>query len=955
MRALNALVLIALSVPLVALDVPDTISAASRIDPVEFSKLIDNPTQFMGSMLRFKCTFVQLGNLYDPLSTGFPPDRYLNMVVWDDRAKVWDPDVRAKPIGTLYASKDLDLAQRLPSLKKFQRLEVVGLVTGMSHDLPVIDVKEIDLIDNDGSFDDNSVYHVQQGVALSADNQHDLADGHFLQALDNDLPLYGRIEVQVLRAHELVDANRFKDASAVLTKALADARKDEEISDADLAQMHALLAKSDNESAETAAPAQRQQLLVAAVEHARKALDKDPGIADAYAVLGISLAGLGQFDEARRECDNALRLRPNDAEVRWYLGRILDQQGQHDDAIEALKKAIDITPKDARIHKAVAAAYYHRGLQGGANGAGDLATAMREYDIALRLSPGDPEVIYLSGLVIKAGAEAGVELPINGSKQAATRDLAIEKYKAALNADDGFAPAHHALAEVYRQEGMQDEALAQYQRVVELQPDDFDSVAALANYLQSQGHPADAIAAYQHYLATHPGDPSTLGALARLCQVSGDPKVGANYLSDLQSAHSHSPNDAPTSLALANYDLQSGFAADAAPLALSAWTNADLALKPAAAGAYGKALFQQGRIKDAILPLSAVLDQTSDEEVVDDLGWSYVATGKGNQVPAVANKLRTAAYTTDASAEFLGWVSYLSGDYPGAEQILAKAKFATPAARGYRLGMTEYKQGPTRYDEAKANLTAAKELPDIPLYANAQRDVSEALKAIDAVQKPSLDADNAKRQADDDAKAQEAAKAMAELKAAEAAKEAEDAKNAAPAPAPTATPAAAPAPADGGDPVAAAATAGKAQFDADNVKGAIDTLSPVASKLTDETALIDLGWSYVATDRINDASLIADQLKGLPNKTDAQLEFQGWNQYLNGDYRGAEQTLKHATIADPVVKNYRLGMVLFKQGPPRYPEARALLDQGKNVTGHPSLFANAKADCEAALKTINAQ
>ena len=43
--------------------------------------------------------------------------------------------------------------------------------------------------------------------------------------------------------------------------------------------------------------------------------------------LGISLAGLEQYDEAKRQCQRAIRLQPENAEVRWYLGRILICKG----------------------------------------------------------------------------------------------------------------------------------------------------------------------------------------------------------------------------------------------------------------------------------------------------------------------------------------------------------------------------------------------------------------------------------------------------------------------------------------------------------------------------------------------------------------------------------------------------------------------------------------------------
>jgi tetratricopeptide (TPR) repeat protein len=730
-RPINLLVVLACSIPAAPGAVSETLKAQKRIQPVELEQLLSAPEQFQTSLVKFTCVFAELGNLFDTLHTNFRPERYYNLVVWDDDAKLWDPAVRSDPLLSVYLSKDLKFTEGLADLHKYQVVEIIGRVTSVADGRPWLDVTKIRPVTGAGAFSDNSIYHIQQALALGNDGVRDLADEHFLEALKEPLPPQGHALVQEMRARQLVAAGRYKDAIVALDDAIATLPTDARVADPELAQLHALLAKAQNESAETASTSQRQELLGSAVTHARTALAHDPSLADAYAVLGISLAGLGQFDEARRECDNALRLRPNDAEVRWYLGRILDQQGKYDESIDALKKAIDLTPKDARIHKAIAGAYHHRGVKGGPNGGVDLTTALREYDIALRLNPTDTEVNYLAGLVVEAAAEAGAEIQTATGKQAATRDMAAERYKSALSGDETFAPAHRALADLYRNQGRFEDAAAQYLRVVELQPDDFDSVTALAGFLDSQSKSAEAIATYEGFLAKHPQHPEALAALARSYQQAGDAQRSRQLASQLEQQVKAKPKSASALLALAEYRLAIGEAGSASDLAKKAWDLADRSSKTRAAATFGKARWELGDVKGALSALAPIIDQTTDKQAMLDLGWAYVVSGKLNEAKAVADKLRTPTFAGPASLEFLGWMNYLTGDFQQAEQQLRKASIKDPLIKAYRLGMTLFKQGPTRFQEARPLLNAAKNLTVRPgISDQAPREVSAALKVI---------------------------------------------------------------------------------------------------------------------------------------------------------------------------------------------------------------------------------
>ena len=94
-----------------------------------------------------------------------------------------------------------------------------------------------------GTFSDVSVYHIEQGNALAAENAYDLAEDHYVAALGEHLPVYDRIQISYLRAKNLMSWAKYNDCARVLREALALT----ETTDTDrftLASMNYLLAKS---------------------------------------------------------------------------------------------------------------------------------------------------------------------------------------------------------------------------------------------------------------------------------------------------------------------------------------------------------------------------------------------------------------------------------------------------------------------------------------------------------------------------------------------------------------------------------------------------------------------------------------------------------------------------------------------------------------------------------------
>src|SRR5262249_27068953 len=132
----------------------------------------------------------------------------------------------------------------------------------------------------------------------------------------------------------------------------------------------------------------------------RQALAIDPWRMEAHANLGSALDDSGRIDEAMREYDTALRLRPS-AEVYNNIGLVFMRRNRPPDAVVALRKTIAIRG-DIPIG--------HENLGRALDAAGDPAGAAAAYATALRLNPNSASARdALAALEGRAAKPAAVE------------------------------------------------------------------------------------------------------------------------------------------------------------------------------------------------------------------------------------------------------------------------------------------------------------------------------------------------------------------------------------------------------------------------------------------------------------------------------------------------------------------------------------------------------------------
>ncbi|NRA40355.1 MAG: tetratricopeptide repeat protein [Planctomycetes bacterium] len=780
---------------------------AERMDVhrVDLRTLSDRPSNYDGLRVQFRAIFVERGDLFYSFHTQFRDVSDINLVLWDDQDDIWVPETRAKAIGSAYFNKRRARTSGITELKKYQPIDVIGQVVSSYGQTPWIDIHSITLVDDIGRYSDASVFLLQQGAELAEKGSYALADQNFESALASSLATDARIAALELRATNLLNWGKFKRAVEVTIEALAlHGRWQGDVLPTKLSQLHYLAAKGYSESAaysqahgDDAGTAEVD--FQKSIDHAQLSVTLDPDNGDAFAILGIGLSGLEKYDEARVHCQRAILMRPSNATIRWYLGRILDRQGEYEEAISVLNRAIDLSPKDYRIHKTIAMVYLHRSDANTKTANTDRVTALREFDIAIRLNNADADLFYFSGLVIEKAALVKQKVRIGKAYTLATAKLASGRFHKCVDVDDTYLVAVRKLADYYRGIKKHDEAVGFFKRALELDPANEELYADLGVYFTELGKLVDAYDVYAAYQLRQPKHLDTLYALGKL---SLDIAVAETDAGKKQETYKRGIAWHENLVRIENKHAMGHADLTEMYVEVGDWRNAvkhgDIALAELGEASAKTRVYRNkaiahwamDEVDNTIGALATQSEGSKDMRVISALGWS-LSTKPSKAVDALATaKIAVALDGKSADAqELLGWAQYLNADYAAAEKTLSTVGGLGKELKGYRLGMAIYQQGAERYADAKELLKAGAGLRDKrSILRNAGKEVSLAQRAIrdydkgmqrknasnakaaaakakkDAVAKKSAD-DKAKRAAAEKAKQDSAAKRAADEKA----------------------------------------------------------------------------------------------------------------------------------------------------------------------------------------------
>ena len=285
----------------------------------------------------------------------------------------------------------------------------------------------------------------------------------------------------------------------------------------------------------------RQSLIYADLETLwRDTLAKNPACWMAHNNLGFVLRDTGRTDEAIREYQAVIRLKPDYAEAYNNLGSALADKGQVDEAIQSYQEAIRLRPDLADV-------YCNLGISLGKQGRID--EAIREYREAIRLNPDNPKATYNLGTILGQKGELA-EAAANLQKTIAIRpdfalarhnlgcillhqgkvDDAITQFQAALNTEPDQPMIHCEFANALIKKNKVDEAVAHYERALEIDPNYADAHRFLGvALLYYKASPDAAISHFQKALELNPASAEVNNHLGIAFDRKGRAVEARNY------------------------------------------------------------------------------------------------------------------------------------------------------------------------------------------------------------------------------------------------------------------------------------------------------------------------------------------------------------------------------------------------------------------------------------------
>jgi tetratricopeptide (TPR) repeat protein len=239
----------------------------------------------------------------------------------------------------------------------------------------------------------------------------------------------------------------------------------------------------------------QQARLDEAIVLLRRALVRDPTLAEAHNHAGWVLHSMQRHDEAVACFDHALALDRDYAEAHFNRGTALQALRRYESAIASYEASLEIEPDIPAIR-------YDLGTSLQAIGRHEAAIAQYEQALAT-----DPD--YL-----RARTALGMALQTIGR-----HDAAIAHYERALAADPGLAEVHDRLGGALQFLGRHDAAIVCHERALALDPDNADAHNNLGLALHAANRPSQAIGHYERALAIRPGFASTHNNLGLALQA----------------------------------------------------------------------------------------------------------------------------------------------------------------------------------------------------------------------------------------------------------------------------------------------------------------------------------------------------------------------------------------------------------------------------------------------------
>jgi tetratricopeptide (TPR) repeat protein len=217
-----------------------------------------------------------------------------------------------------------------------------------------------------------------------------------------------------------------------------------------------------------------------AVKDYEKAIAIKPDYSKAHFNLGCTLQELGQLDASAKSFEKALVIEPNYAEAHNNLGITLKDLRQLDAAVKSFKKAIAIKPDYVEAHYSLGATFQELG---------QLDDAVKSYKEVVNIEPDFAEMHNNLGVIL------------NKLNQ---KDAALKSLETAVAIKPDFAEAHYNLGNALNDLGQLDMATKSYERALAIKPDYAEAHNNLGNTLNDLGQHDDAVKRFEKAIAIQP-------------------------------------------------------------------------------------------------------------------------------------------------------------------------------------------------------------------------------------------------------------------------------------------------------------------------------------------------------------------------------------------------------------------------------------------------------------------
>lgn len=171
------------------------------------------------------------------------------------------------------------------------------------------------------------------------------------------------------------------------------------------------------------------------------------------------------LDDARIEFEKAIEMNPENPDSHLHLGLTFYELEAYERAVDCYENVLRIDGDDAYAHYNLGNAYYEQGLQEG-EGSEFFKRAMKEYRAALKLNPSD-------GKSHNNIADCYLHL--------GELDRAQKEIKAVLKRFPDAPGALCTLGEIRARQGRHAEAIAEFQKIIALDPEEHDLLHRFAS------------------------------------------------------------------------------------------------------------------------------------------------------------------------------------------------------------------------------------------------------------------------------------------------------------------------------------------------------------------------------------------------------------------------------------------------------------------------------------------